>query len=69
MVFRNFEVGKTYSKKVKLTNVSYTVNRLQYEGVSGKIADFVTVTFDPPGSMSAGMSCSMQVSFSPQVSG
>ena len=67
VVFRNFDVGKLYSKKVKLTNISYTVNRLQLEGVSTSLADFVTVSFEPPGPMSAGMSCSMQVSFSPQV--
>jgi hypothetical protein len=68
VVFRNFDVGKVYAKKVKLTNVSYTVNRLQYEGVTTSITDFITVSFDPPGSMSAGMSCNMLVSFTPQVS-
>lgn len=68
IAFRNFDVGKKYSKKVRLTNVSYTVNRCQLEGVSANLADFLTVSFDPPGSMSAGMSCSMQVTFLPQVS-
>lgn len=67
VIFRDYDVGKVYSKKVKLTNVSYTVNRIQYEGVSSSITDFITVTFDPPGSMSAGMSCNMVVSFTPQV--
>ena len=61
-------MGKVYGKTVKLTNVSYTVNRLHFERVSDTIADFITVTFDPPGSLSAGMSCSLQVSFVPQVS-
>ncbi len=67
MVFRNFDVGKVYSKKVRLTNVSYTVNRCQLEGVSTSIADFINVDFSPPGSMSAGMNCSMSITFSPLV--
>ena len=67
VVFRNFDVGKVYSKKVRLTNVSYTVNRCLLEGVSNSIADFVNVEFSPPGSMSAGMTCTMSVTFSPQV--
>ena len=67
VAFRDYDIGKVYTKKVKLTNVSYTVNRIHYEGVSASIADFITVTFDPPGSMSAGMSCNMLVSFTPQV--
>lgn len=68
VVFRNFDVGKVYHKKVGLTNISYTVNRCLLEGVSTSIADFISVDFSPPGSMSAGMSCSMAVTFSPQVS-
>ena len=60
-------MGKVYTKKVKLTNVSYTVNRCQLEGVSDNMADFISVAFDPPGPMSAGISCTMQVTFSPQV--
>ena len=68
VLFKNFDVGKVYSKKVRLTNVSYTVNRCHLEKVSDDIAYFISVTFDPPGSMSAGMSCNMHVTFSPQVS-
>lgn len=54
--------------KVKLTNISYSVNYCRLEGVSPKLMDFITVHFDPPGSMSAGMTCHMQVIFKPQVS-
>lgn len=67
VLFQDFDVGKTYKKKVKLTNASYTVNQCRFLGVSSTLADMVSVDFDPPGSMSAGMTCHMLVTFQPQV--
>ena len=67
VVFKDFELGRVYRKKLQLTNVSYTVNHCRLVGVSLHLRDFITVEFRPPGSMSAGLTCSMSVTFEPKV--
>ncbi|XP_029975349.1 cilia- and flagella-associated protein 74 [Salarias fasciatus] len=67
VVFKDFDVGKTYKKKVVLTNTSYSVNQCKLLGVSPPLKDFVSVNFEPPGSLSTGMSCDMQAVFQPKV--
>ena len=67
MVFRDFQLGKLYHKRVQLTNVSYTANFCKLLGVSPTLKDFVSVKFDPPGSMSAGLTCHLSVTFEPKV--
>ncbi|XP_075045701.1 cilia- and flagella-associated protein 74 isoform X2 [Mixophyes fleayi] len=65
--FKDLDVGKTYKKKVTLTNASYTINFCKLVGVSDHLKDFITIQFDPPGQMSAGMSCDMIVIFKPMI--
>ena len=65
--FKDLAVGKTYRKRVKLTNVSYTINYLKLVGLSEHLKDFVTLQFDSPGQMSAGMTCEILVTFSPMI--
>ncbi|XP_078615785.1 cilia- and flagella-associated protein 74-like [Branchiostoma floridae x Branchiostoma japonicum] len=65
--FKDFDVGKTYKKKVQLTNVSYSVNFCRLVGLSEHLKDFIHLVFDPPGQMSAGMSCDMMVTFKPMI--
>ncbi|CAH2319986.1 Hypothetical predicted protein [Pelobates cultripes] len=65
--FKDLEVGKTYKKKVTLTNASYTINFCKLIGVSDHLKDFIKIRFDPPGQMSAGMSCEMIVLFNPMI--
>lgn len=67
VVFKDFDLDETYQQRVKLTNVSYTVNYCRLDGVSDNLKDFITINFNPPGSLSAGMTCNMQVSFKPKV--
>ena len=43
LIFKDFDVGKTYNKKVLLTNVSYTKNYCQFVGVSETLIDFIEV--------------------------
>jgi len=40
---QDFEVGKTYRKKVVLTNVSYATNHCRLLGVSAPLTDFISV--------------------------
>ncbi|XP_006819212.1 cilia- and flagella-associated protein 74-like [Saccoglossus kowalevskii] len=65
--FKDFDVGKTYKKKVILTNVSYSVNFLKLIGISEHLKDFIHILFDPPGQMSAGLTCEMLVTFKPMI--
>ncbi|CAH1773330.1 unnamed protein product [Owenia fusiformis] len=65
--FKDFDVGKTYKKKVILTNVSYTVNYCKLLGITEHLKDFIEIVFDPPGQMSAGLTCEMLVTFKPMI--
>ncbi|XP_070615226.1 cilia- and flagella-associated protein 74 isoform X2 [Erythrolamprus reginae] len=65
--FKDFDVGKTYKKKVTLINAFYSINYLKLDGVSEHLKDFFTVIFDPPGPMSSGMSCEVGVTFKPMI--
>ncbi|MGH0160026.1 UNVERIFIED_CONTAM: hypothetical protein FKN15_050724, partial [Acipenser sinensis] len=65
--FKDFEVGKTYKKKIMLTNSTYTINFCKLVGVSEHLRDFIYLHFDPPGQMSAGMACDLGVTFKPML--
>ncbi|KAM4016315.1 cilia- and flagella-associated protein 74 isoform 2-T2 [Anomaloglossus baeobatrachus] len=65
--FKDLEVDKIYKKRITLTNASYTINFCKLVGVSDHLKDFITVQFDPPGQMSAGMSCEGIVIFKPTI--
>uniref|UniRef100_A0A674KCZ4 Cilia and flagella associated protein 74 n=1 Tax=Terrapene triunguis TaxID=2587831 RepID=A0A674KCZ4_9SAUR len=65
--FKDFDVGKTYKKKIILINASYSVNFCKLVGVSEHLKDFINIHFDPPGQMSAGMSCEVVVTFKPMI--
>ncbi|XP_040009856.1 cilia- and flagella-associated protein 74 isoform X3 [Xiphias gladius] len=67
VLFKDFEVGKVYKKKIVLTNISYTTNHCKLLGVSAQLKEFISVNFEPPGSLSAGMSCDMQTVFQPMI--
>ncbi|XP_031553439.1 cilia- and flagella-associated protein 74-like, partial [Actinia tenebrosa] len=67
VIFKDFDVGKSYRKKVLLTNISYTQNFCKYVGMSHVLKDFIDVQFDPPGVMSAGLTCDMTVTFKPML--
>nr|KAF6294232.1 cilia and flagella associated protein 74 [Pipistrellus kuhlii] len=65
--FKDFDIGKVYKKKMTLINATYTINYCKLEGVDEHLRDFVSILFDPPGPMSAGMSCEVLVTFKPMV--
>uniref|UniRef100_UPI00398F0B5A cilia- and flagella-associated protein 74 isoform X2 n=1 Tax=Pristiophorus japonicus TaxID=55135 RepID=UPI00398F0B5A len=65
--FQNFDVGKTYKKKVMLINASYGITFCRLIDVTDNLKDFIEVEFKPPGQISAGMSCDMTVIFKPMV--
>ncbi|KFQ72032.1 Uncharacterized protein KIAA1751, partial [Phaethon lepturus] len=65
--FKDFDVGQIYKKKIVLINASYSVNFCRLVGVSERLKDFISIHFDPPGKMSAGMSCEIVVTFRPMI--
>uniref|UniRef100_A0A8D0BQR7 Cilia and flagella associated protein 74 n=1 Tax=Salvator merianae TaxID=96440 RepID=A0A8D0BQR7_SALMN len=65
--FKDFDIGKTYKKKVVLINAFYTINYCKLVGVSEHLKDFFTVLFDPPGPMTSGMSCEVAITFKPMI--
>ncbi|XP_041802502.1 cilia- and flagella-associated protein 74 [Chelmon rostratus] len=67
ILFKDFEVGKMYKKKVILTNISYITNHCKLLGVSAHLKNFISINFEPPGSLSAGMCCDMQAVFQPMI--
>ena len=42
-MLQDFDVGKTYKKKVTLTNVSYTVNYCKYLDITERLKDFIHI--------------------------
>ena len=66
-LFKDFTPGQKLKQKLTITNVSYTVNHCKLVGISPHLKDFVTVNFNPPGAISAGLTCHMTVTFEPQV--
>ncbi|XP_037237487.1 cilia- and flagella-associated protein 74 [Falco rusticolus] len=65
--FKDFDVGQIYKKKMALINASYSVNSCRLVGISEWLKDFISIHFDPPGKMSAGMSCELVVTFKPMI--
>ncbi|XP_051027663.1 cilia- and flagella-associated protein 74 [Acomys russatus] len=65
--FKDFDIGKVYKKKITLINATYTINYCKLVGVEEELKDFIHIDFDPPGPMSAGMSCEVLVTFKPMI--
>ncbi|CAH8470423.1 unnamed protein product [Schistosoma intercalatum] len=65
--FQNIEVDKTQKIKVTLTNASYAISTCRYVGITSTLMDFVDVKFIPPGMLSPGMNCWLQIKFTPKL--
>ncbi|XP_076859168.1 cilia- and flagella-associated protein 74 isoform X2 [Brachyhypopomus gauderio] len=65
ILFKDFDLGRTYKKKVILTNACHTTNYCRFLGVSQNLLEFISVSFMPPGPLSAGMSCELEAVFRP----
>ena len=67
IVFKDFDVGGTYTQKVVLTNVSFTFNSFKVLALDPEVKDFFNVEYTPAGRMSAGLTCPLNVTFTPQI--
>eukprot|EP00469_Lotharella_globosa_P018681 CAMPEP_0167812318 /NCGR_PEP_ID=MMETSP0112_2-20121227/1185_1 /TAXON_ID=91324 /ORGANISM="Lotharella globosa, Strain CCCM811" /LENGTH=879 /DNA_ID=CAMNT_0007711183 /DNA_START=29 /DNA_END=2665 /DNA_ORIENTATION=- len=65
--FNDFLVGETETRKLVITNVSFTFNSYRVEGIELKNRDVLELKYKPPGRMSAGLTASIEIIFSPAV--
>ncbi|CAD7964794.1 unnamed protein product [Amoebophrya sp. A120] len=65
--YLDFEANSTYKQTIEVTNVSLTFNQFKLLPMDDKILDFFEIGFDPPGRMSAGVSCKIQLKFAPKL--
>lgn len=63
----DFVVGSRYVRRFTLTNASYTFNSFQLLEFDRSVADFFSITFERMGKMSAGISCTIELTFTPLV--
>ncbi|VDL95767.1 unnamed protein product [Schistocephalus solidus] len=61
--FEDFEVSRLYKQKVVLTNTGRSVNQLRFIGCSKEIENFIHVRANPSGTLSPGMTYTVEVSF------
>jgi hypothetical protein len=67
ILFKDFVPGEVYKKRFTITNVSYTFNSFKMLNLSDDVIDFFVITFEKPGRMSAGVSCPIDIVFTPKV--
>ena len=64
MRFEDFDVGETYSVKLTLTNISYSVNSFQ---LLPSPTDAISFEYTPSGGLSPGLSTDLTVVFAPKT--
>ena len=71
ILFKDFTVGKTEKRRIVLTNVSYSFNTFKLNPepnpLPDEVKDFFEIEYKKPGRMSAGMTCAIDIKFSPKV--
>lgn len=67
IIFKDFELGETYTQKIKLTNASLTFNYFKLLSLEDEIKNFFDIDYSPPGKMSAGTSSFFTITFNPRI--
>jgi hypothetical protein len=57
----------TYSQVILVTNVSLSFNSFKVLPLDDEIKDYFEITYTPSGRMSAGLSTTIQIVFTPKV--
>lgn len=65
--FEDFTVGVPHTQTILLTNVSFSFNSFKLLSLPDSIKDFFHIVYTPTGRMSAGLSTTIQITFTPQV--
>eukprot|EP00826_Nyctotherus_ovalis_P031516 TRINITY_DN2519_c0_g7_i2.p1 TRINITY_DN2519_c0_g7~~TRINITY_DN2519_c0_g7_i2.p1 ORF type:complete len:177 (-),score=54.06 TRINITY_DN2519_c0_g7_i2:34-564(-) len=67
ILFNDFELGKTYKQKILVTNASFSFNSFKLLPITDAFKDFFEIIYSPSGRMSAGLSTTIEIIFTPQV--
>lgn len=67
VVFADFEPGSTYGVCVKLTNATAKRATCRALRPAASVADVLELEMEPPGFISSGMSCYVQLKFKPKT--
>ena len=67
ILFKDFEIGKKYTKNVTFTNISYAFNTFKLLDLTDSYVDFFEITYEKLGRMSAGVSVNIEIVFSPKM--
>ncbi|KAK9824707.1 hypothetical protein WJX72_012557 [[Myrmecia] bisecta] len=67
VVFKDFEVGQSYSQTITLTNVSYSKNTFKVLPLPDEVCTYFDIMYKLPGYISAGLTCEMTIVFTPKV--
>lgn len=65
IVFRDFDVGASYTTTVKLLNVSSEFNSFRISPVSPEYSDIISVEYELPSRIAAGLSWCIKINFNP----
>jgi hypothetical protein len=65
--FKDFTVGMAHTQTILMTNVSLSFNSFKLMPLEDKIKDFFHIVYTPSGRMSAGLSTTIQITFTPQL--
>ncbi|KAE9021353.1 hypothetical protein PF010_g2238 [Phytophthora fragariae] len=61
--FKDFDVGRPLTLSFTLTNISNTFNQFRLLAMDDQVIELFDVVYEKPGRMSAGMSCSLRMTF------
>lgn len=67
VIFRDFDVGLSYTTNVKLSNITNSFNCFRVLPFSPEYSDVISVNYELPPRIAAGLSWDIQINFCPQT--
>ena len=67
IIFKDFTVGVSHTQTILFTNVSFSFNSFKLLPLEDNIKDFFHIVYTPSGRMSAGLSTTITITFTPQL--
>jgi len=67
IIFKDFVVGRTYTQKIELTNVSFCFNTFKLVAICDEFVDYFDIKYVPVGRMSAGSVAPIYIKFRPKL--
>jgi hypothetical protein len=64
---KDFTVGISHTQTILVTNVSFSFNSFKLLPLADNIKDFFHIEYTPTGRMSAGLSTTITITFTPQI--